>query len=177
MIKKNYAPGIHGPKRKPRQSEYCLQLREKQKTKRLYNVLEKQFKLTFDKGRKQKGDVGENLLRLLETRFDNTVYRLGFADSRNQARQFINHGHFTINGKKVDIPSYQVRTGDIIAIKKSSKDNKIFKNLSNKLKKAEIKGWLNLDIAEFSGKVLHAPKKDDLETKINTPMIVEFYSK
>jgi len=177
MVKKNYPPGVHGPKGRGRQSDYSLQLREKQKAKRLYNLLEKQFKITFNKANKQKGDTGENLLKILETRLDNVVYRLGFADSRSQARQLVSHGHFTVNDKKVNIPSYQVKTGDIIKIKQSSKKNKIFNNLDKKLKKVEIPSWLDFNSKELSGKVLHQPSKDDLEMKINTQMIVEFYSR
>lgn len=176
MIKKNYPPGASGQKRRSRQSDYSLQLREKQKTKKLYNILEKQFKITFDKAKKEKGDAGENLLKLLETRFDNIIYRLGFADSRSQARQLVGHGHFIINDKKVNIPSFQVKIGSIIKIKQSSKTNKIFNNIEEKLKKAEVPGWLNLDRKELSGKILHKPIRENAE-KINTQMIVEFYSR
>lgn len=177
IIKKNYPPGIHGPKGRGRQSDYSIQLREKQKAKRIYNLLENQFKITFEKANKQKGDAGENLLKMLETRLDNVVYRLGFAISRNQARELVNHGHFTINGKKVDIPSCQVKIGDIIAIKPSSKKNKFFNNLAERLKKVEVPSWINLDSSELSGKILHQPSKNDIEMKINTQMIVEFYSR
>ncbi|MDP3043713.1 MAG: 30S ribosomal protein S4 [bacterium] len=177
MVKKNYPPGAHRVKGKPRRTEYSLQLNEKQKAKKIYNLLEKQFKLTFDKAKKQKGDAGENLLKLLEKRLDNVVYRLGFASSRSQARHLVSYGHFTVNGKKVNIPSYQVKTGDIIKIKESSKKKKIFSVLSEKLKKMEIQGWLNLDREELTAKVLHDPAKENFEMNINTPMIVEFYSR
>jgi len=176
MVKKNYPPGVHGLKGRGRQSDYSLQLREKQKAKKLYNLLEKQFKITFDKASKQKGDAGENLLKILEMRLDNTVYRLNFATSRSQARELVNHGHFTVNDKKVNIPSYQIKTGDIIKIKPSSKKNKLFSDLSERLKKADVPGWLNLDEKELSAKILHKPNKDDME-KINMQMIVEFYSR
>ncbi len=177
MIKRNYPPGIHGPKGRGRQSGYCLQLREKQKAKRMYNILEKQFRLTFDKAYKQPGDVGENLLKILETRFDNVIYRLGFASSRAQARELVNHRHFNINDVNVDIPSYQVKTGDIIKLKKTSENKKIFKNIKDKLKKTSVPGWLNLNIDDLSAKTLHLPGKNDVESKINTQVIVEFYSK
>ena len=177
MVKKNYPPGIHGAKRRSRQSDYSLQLREKQKAKKLYNLLEKQFKITFNKASQQKGDAGENLLKMLETRLDNIIYRLGFAFSRGQARQLVNHGHFTVNDKKVNIPSYQVKSGDVIKIRLPSQKNKAFNNLSEKLKKVEAPGWLNLNQKELTGKVLHQPSKDDVEMKINTQMIVEFYSR
>jgi small subunit ribosomal protein S4 len=177
MVKRNYPPGVHGPKGRGRQSGYCLQLREKQKAKRIYNLMEKQFRLTFDKAYKQPGDAGENLLKMLETRFDNVIYRLGFAASRAQAREIVNHRHFIINDKTVNIPSYQVKTGDIIKLKKTSANKKIFKNFKDKLKKVSVPGWLNLNIDELSAKVLHAPNKDEVESKINTQIIVEFYSK
>ena len=180
MVKKNYPPGAHGAhggSRRPRQSDYSIQLREKQKVKKIYNVLEKQFRITFEKAKKQKGDAGENLLKMLETRLDNTVYLLGFADSRGHARQLINHGHFTVSGKKINIPSYQVEPGDIIKIKKNSVKVKAFSNLGEKFKKQEAPGWLNIDIKDLAGKVLHQPKKGDLNMKINTQMIVEFYSR
>ena len=177
MVKKNYPPGIHGAKGRGRQSDYSLQLREKQKAKKIYNLLEKQFKITFDKASQQKGDAGENLLKMLETRLDNVIYRLAFAFSRSQARHLVNHGHFTVNDKKVNIPSYQVKSGDVIKIRPSSQKNKAFNSLSEKLKKAEAPGWLNLNPKELTGKVLHQPSKNDVEMKINTPMIVEFYSR
>ena len=176
MVKKNYPPGIHGPKRRGRQSDYSLQLREKQKTKRFYNLLEKQFKITFEKASKQKGDAGENLLKMLETRLDNVIYRAGFAVSRNYARQLVSHGHFIVNDKKVNIPSYQVKAGDIVKIKPSSKKNKVFSNIEERLKKIEAPGWLNIGAKEPICKVLHQPAKEDME-KINTQMIVEFYSR
>jgi len=179
MVKKNYAPGIHGAKSRgrSRRSEYCLQLREKQKAKRIYNILEKQFKIIFNKVKKQKGNTGENLLKILETRLDNVIYRLGFAISRNKARQLVNHGHFTINNRKVNIPSYQVKIGDVVGFKKASLKSKIFSNIKENLKKAEVPGWLNLDIENLTAKILHQPGKDDVEMKINPQMIVEFYSR
>lgn len=177
IVKRNYPPGIHGSKGRPRQSEYSNQLREKQKAKKIYNLLEKQFKLTFDKAQTQKGDTGENFLKMLERRLDNVIYRLGIAPSRSAARQLVGHGHFTVNDKKVNIPSYIVKTGDIIKIKKSSLRNKDFMGISEKLQKVEAPGWLNLDAKELTAKVLHEPGKNDLEMKINTPMIVEFYSR
>lgn len=177
IMKKNYPPGIHGPKGRARQSGYNMQLREKQKAKRIYNLLEKQFQLSFDRAIKQKGDAGENLLKILETRLDNVIYRLGLAVSRSQARTLVSHGHFKINDKKVNIPSYNVKTGDIIKIKDSSRTGKQFLNLADRLKKVEIPGWLNFDIKDFSAKVLHQPAKENFELKVNTQMIVEFYSR
>jgi len=178
IVKKNYPPGMHGPKgRASRQSGYNMQLREKQKAKRIYNLLEKQFKLSFERAIKQKGDAGENLLKILETRLDNVIYRLGFAQSRSQARTLVSHGHFKVNDQKVVIPSFNVQTGDIIKIKESSRTGKQFTNLAEKLKKVEAPGWLNLEIKDFSAKVLHQPAKENFEMKINAQTIVEFYSK
>jgi len=139
--------------------------------------LEKQFKLTFEKAQKQTGKAGDNLLKLLETRLDNTVFRLGLASSRPQARQLVNHGHAYINGKKVSIPSYQVNVGEIITIKPGSKGSKMFTNIEDKIKKAQIPGWLNFDVKEMTAKVLHKPGIEDIRTDINTQVIVEYYSK
>lgn len=180
MVKKSYIPGFHGPKsrRMMRKSDYGVQLNEKQKARKQYGLLEKQFKLTFDKASKKSGDTGENLLKLLEQRLDNVIFRLGFASSRSEARQLINHGHFEINNKKVNIPSYQVKAGDEIEIRKKSKtQGKKFKNLAEMIKKVEVPGWLNLDKKELSAKVLHEPRGKDIVFNINTQMIVEFYSK
>src|SRR3989338_1546632 len=177
IVKRNYPPGLHGPKGRARQSGYNMQLREKQKAKRIYNLMEKQFALSFERAIKQKGEAGENLMRILETRLDNVIYRLGFATSRAEARVLINHGHFRVNDVKVNIPSFNVKTGDIIKVRQSSRKNKHFANLSEKLKKLEIPGWLNLDVKDLSAKVLHQPAKENFESKINSQMIVEFYSK
>lgn len=176
MVKRNYAPGFHGPKGRKRLSDYGLQLQEKQKAKKYYGILEKQFRLTFAKASKKQGDAGKNFLRLLEMRLDNVIFRLGFATSRSQARQLVSHGHFTVNGRKVSIPSFVVKVGQIIKIKKSNQNNRYFKNLGEKLKKAERPSWLNLD-AELSAKVLHEPKDTDLPQNINVQMIIEYYSK
>ncbi|OGF24078.1 30S ribosomal protein S4 [Candidatus Falkowbacteria bacterium RIFCSPLOWO2_12_FULL_45_13] len=178
IVKKNYPPGVHGPKgRATRQSGYNLQLREKQKAKRIYNLQEKQFKLSFNRAIKQKGDAGENLLKILETRLDNVIYRLGLAASRAQARSLVAHGHFKVNDKKVDIPSYNVATGDIIKIKPASQRNRQFASLAEKLKTMEIPSWLNFEIKGYSAKVLHLPSRENFELKINAPVIVEFYSR
>lgn len=163
-------------KRPKKQSTYGLQLQEKQKAKKIYGLREKQFNLTFLKGKK-KGDAGESLLQLLEMRLDNVVYRFGLAITRAQARQMVNHALFEVNGQKVDIPSYQVKPNDVIAVRKTKKQKKIFSNLDEKLKKAIVPGWLNFDAKELSGKVLHEPKKEDLDQSINSQMIVEFYSR
>lgn len=178
MVKRNYPPGFHGPTRGRRKlSDYGTQLMEKQKAKKYYNVMEKQFRLTFEKASKKSGDSGKNFLRLLETRLDNVVYRLGLATSRTQARQLVNHGHFDVNGVKTDIASYIVKPGQEISVRARSRKNPYFKQLSEKLKKAELPGWLNLQAAELKAKVLHEPTDNDLPTNINVQMIIEYYSK
>lgn len=162
---------------KRKTSEYGMQLAEKQKAKKEYGLLEKQFRLTFEKAKKLSGKAGENLLSLLETRFDNTIYRLGFVGSRSQARQMVNHGHFMINGKKVNIPSFQVKPGEIITVRPSSRKSKMFANVEEKAKKAHIPGWINFDAKEMTAKVLHKPSQNDIKSDINTQVIVEYYSK
>jgi len=179
MVKRNYPPGFHGQKGKKRQSDYGMQLAEKQKAKKQYNLLEKQFKLIFLRAKRKPGDASENFLRSLELRLDNTVYRLGFASSRTQARQLVSHGHIEVNGRKVNIPSYEVKEGDIIKIRERSKKYKFFKELLEKLvrQKDNVPGWLNLDIKELAGKVLHEPKAGDIKANVNAQIIVEYYSK
>jgi len=177
MVKRNYAPGFHGPKGRKRLSDYGLQLQEKQKAKKYYGLLEKQFRLTYAKASKKQGDAGKNFLRLLEMRLDNVIFRLGWAASRAQARQLVNHGHFTINGRKASIPSIMVKDGQTLKIKKSSLSNRFFRNLGDKLKKAEKPSWLNFDATDISAKVLHEPKDTDLPQNINVKMIIEYYSK
>lgn len=179
MVKRNYPPGIHGPKGKKRATDYGLQLTEKQKAKRLYGLNEGQFKLTFNKVQTKGGDVGNNFLRSLEMRLDNVVYRAGFASSRSQARQIVNHGHLTVDDKKVDIPSFQVKIGQVIKVKKSCQKNKYFRDLPEKLKTLapEQKSWLASDTKDLSVKVLHEPRQQDLPSNIKTYMIIEFYSK
>lgn len=177
LVRREYAPGMHGASRRaPRQSDYSLQLREKQKAKAIYGLREKQFHLTFLKAEK-KGNPGDGLLSLLETRLDNVVFRLGLASSRPAARQMVNHGHLLVDGQKVNIPSYQVKAGQEITIRKSSRVKKTFNNLEEKIKKANVPGWLNFDSKETKAKVLHQPTKDDLDKSVNSQMIVEFYSR
>lgn len=179
MIRKNYPPGQQGATgKKGKQSAYGLQLQEKQKAKKQYNLLERQFKLTFEDARKTEGDTGENLLRLLEMRLDNVAHKAGFANSKSQSRQFVNHGHFTINGKKNNIPSTRLKQGDIIEVKARSKKSKIFSQLPQKLSKHVAPGWLNLEPAKLSVKVLHEIKEEDIKNiPINAQIIVEYYSR
>lgn len=178
IVKRNYPPGIHGAKlaRRSKQSEYGMQLAEKQKARKQYGLLEKQFRLTFDRATSKEGRTGVNFLKLLEKRLDNVVFRLGLASSRNKARQIVNHGHITVNGRKVNIPSYEVREGDVVEVKKSSQRNKVFKDIKERLKNHQTPGWLNLDKEDLKGKVLHDPTEEDLPGDINTQVIIEFYS-
>jgi len=178
MVKRNYPPGFHGPTRGRRKiSDYGTQLMEKQKAKKYYNMMEKQFRLTFEKASNKSGDAGKNFLRLLEMRLDNVVFRLGMASSRNQARQLVNHGHFALNGVKTDIPSCIVKPGQEISVRASSKKNPYFKQVADNLKKAELPAWLNLQKGEMSAKVLHEPADTDLPNNLNVQMIIEYYSK
>ena len=165
------------PKRRAKLSEYGLQLREKQKVKRVYGVLEKQFRHYFDMAEKQKGITGENLLTLLETRFDNVVYRLGLAQSRKEARQLILHEHFTVNGKKVNVPSYLIKNGDEIAVKATSKKSPKFKEIVEATESRAVAPWLSADLENLSGKVVGQPTRDDIDIEIAEHLIVELYSK
>jgi len=177
IIKRNYAPGFHGPKGHKRLSDYGLQLAEKQKAKKFYGLFEKQFRLTFEKAAKKKGDASKNFLRLLEMRLDNVVYRLGWAPSRALARQLVTHGHFLLNNRKNNVPSATVKLGQAITVKKTSANNRYFKNLTEKIKKANRPSWLNLEASDLSAKVLHEPHDADLPQNLNVQMIIEYYSK
>jgi small subunit ribosomal protein S4 len=172
--RRNYPPGDHGRGRM-KQSEYRLQLREKQKARRFYGVLEKQFRTYYDKATRQPGVTGENLLRLLETRLDNVLVRLGFASSRRQARQLVNHGHWTVNGRRVDIPSYQVRTGDIIAFKTGAGSEGVIRD-STELTSV-VPGWLEADHDSLTARVLRLPEREEIITPVQEQLIVELYSK
>lgn len=171
-----YPPGQAG-KRRPRDSEYRVQLREKQRAKRLYGVLEKQFRGYYELANRQKGITGENLLRLLETRLDNVVYRLGFAKSRDEARQVVRHGHIAVNGRRVNIPSYRVRSGDTVAIAEKSKDLLVIKTALISSEKIEVPGWLEVDIEKLSGKVLSMPERGQIDAPVREQLIIELYSK
>ncbi|MEA3449564.1 MAG: 30S ribosomal protein S4 [Patescibacteria group bacterium] len=177
IVKRNYAPGFHGPRQRVRISDYGKQLKEKQKARYQYNMMEKQFRLTFERAKNKPGDTGEIFIQMLESRFDNTIYRIGFASSRAQARQLINHGHFTINDQRMSIPSYKVKVGDIIKIKNNKKEAKYFKNISEILKNKEVPGWINFDIKELKAKILHAPLMDQVNPSFNIQLIIEYYSK
>lgn len=179
MQKRAYMPGAHGsPKaRPPRLSVYGTQLREKQKAKRIYGILEKQFRTYFDKATRMQGNTAENLPRMLETRLDNVVYRLGLAKTRPQARQLVSHALFTVNGKKVNIPSYTVRVNDVIAIRGNKLEKGVFSDLDDRLKHHTVPGWLHMDLGTKAGKVVSLPQGDDLKEVYDPKLIVEFYSR
>ena len=158
-------------------SEYGTQLKEKQKAKFIYGVLEKQFRGYYDKAKKMQGVTGENLLGLLERRLDNVVYRLGLANTRRQARQLVRHGHFTVNGKRVDIPSALVNAGDVIAVAEKSQSNAFFKELKEASNALSAPAWLESDQANLSGKVVRFPARDEIDVPVNEQAIVELYSK
>jgi small subunit ribosomal protein S4 len=172
--RRTYPPGEHGRGR-VKQSEYLLQLREKQKTRRFYQVLEKQFHHYYVVASGQQGITGENLLRLLEIRLDNVVYRLGFGASRRQARQLVRHAHFLVNGKKVDIPSYQVRPNDVISVKPSSKAVATIRAATDLT--ATVAPWLQADHDNLTGKVLRFPERSEISVPVQEQLIVELYSK
>ncbi|MBU5678100.1 30S ribosomal protein S4 [Alkaliphilus sp. MSJ-5] len=175
ISKRAYAPGQHGNSRK-KLSNYGIQLREKQKAKRFYGVLESQFRKYFEMADKQAGITGENLLRILETRLDNVVYRLGFGASRAEARQLVVHGHFLVNGKKVDIPSYLVSAGDTIVVAEKSKSSNKFKALAENFK-GNVPNWLTADAEKLEGKIVSLPSREDIDLPIAENLIVELYSK
>ena len=174
LERRNYAPGQHGQARK-KQSEYGLQLREKQKAKRFYGVPETQFRNLFEKAAKKQGKTGENLMIFLETRLDNVVFRLGFAASRKEARQLVTHGHFTVNGKKADIPSMEVKAGDVIKVKERSVSSPKFKEI--KEMSITVPSWMTVDVDKLEGKVVAMPRREDIDTPIAEHLIVELYSK
>jgi len=175
--RRQYAPGEHGQARGRKPSEFNIQLREKQKVRRMYGVLEKQFRNYFTLAARQKGMTGENLLCLLERRLDNVVYRLGFGLSRAESRQFLRHGHITINGKRVDIPSYLVNVGEVIAINEKSKNINRIKELSELLGGRNVPSWLSLDANALSGSVIGLPNREDIPVPIDEHLIVEKYSR
>lgn len=176
LQRRAFAPGQHGQNR-IRVSEYGVQLREKQKMKVNYGIPERQFRNYFRKALRQPGVTGENLLKLLEMRLDNLVYRLGFAESRAQARQLVSHGFFTVNGKKVDIPSFSTKVGDPIQIRENKQKTKFIESLKEKLKAVKPQAWLELDGSVLLGKAIAAPTSELVDNAINTQLIVEHYSR
>ena len=175
VTRRAYAPGQHGQGRK-KVSEYGTQLREKQKLRRMYGMMESQFSKYFVIADKQKGITGENLLSLLEYRFDNVIYRLGFATSRPQARQLVRHGHFSVNGKTVTIPSYIVSSGDEISVRQKSREMNLFKDIASAGVHVTPE-WLQTDLATLTGKVLSVPTREQIDVIVQEHMIVEYYSK
>ena len=174
--RRQYPPGQHGQGR-TKFSSYGEQLREKQKVKRVYGLLEKQFRLTFNRSARKRGVTGDNLIAILESRFDNMVYRLGFAASRNDARQLIRHGHFTVNGTKVNIPSSILKPGDVVQPReKSTKIEKIKESVET-AKQRGVPAWLEIDVEKFEGKVVALPKRDEITMPMNEQLIVELYSR
>ena len=176
ISRRNYAPGQNGQKKK-KLSEYGTQLREKQKTKSFYGVGEKQFRKYFEMASNTKGITGENLLQLLESRLDNVVYRLGFGSSRTQSRMMITHGTFEVNGKKVDIPSYIVKPGDVIAVREIRKDNGFIKQNMETNAARPVPAWLEKDAEKLSGKVIRLAAREDVDLPVEEHLIVELYSK
>jgi len=175
--RRSYAPGQHGQRRGGKVSDYGIQLREKQKVKRIYGIFENQFRRYYHKAERQKGITGTNLLILLERRLDNTVYRMGFASSRDQARQLVRHNHFAVNGSKVNIPSYQVKNGDVIEVKGKSQKIPIIQEAMETVVRREIPPWLEVDIEKFRGVVKAFPSREELTMPVNEQLIVELYSK
>jgi len=172
-----FGPGQHGQSRFKKQSDYAVQLREKQKVKSMYGMLEKQFRLYFEKADKQKGVTGENLLVLLERRLDNTIFRAGFASSRNQARQLVRHNHITVNGKKVNIPSFQVAVDDVVALKEKSRANAVINENLEAVVRRGVPSWLELDKDNYKVTMKALPNREELTMPIQERLIVELYSK
>ena len=176
VSRRNYAPGQHGQK-KAKLSEYGTQLREKQKTKSFYGVGERQFRKYFEMASNKKGITGDNLLQILESRLDNVVYRLGYGSSRAQARQLVNHGHFDVNAKKVDIVSYLVKPGDVITVRENKKDTAIIKENVEANAARPVPAWLEKDVENLSGKVIRLAAREDIDLAVEEHLIVELYSK
>ena len=174
--RRNVPPGDHGQRRR-KLSEYANQLKEKQKARHIYGVLEQQFRKHFGEAERRQGATGANLLRVLESRLDNVVYRLGFADSRKQARQLVRHGHFSLNGRRTDIPSALVKAGDVVAVLPKSRETEYFKIVREGLARKGVPNWLELDVAAMSGRVASLPGRDEVEVPVNEQLVVEFYSR
>lgn len=177
--RRSYPPGAHGRQGQFRRkdSDYGMQLREKQKARRLYGVFERQFRRYFREAQRQKGLTGINLLILLESRLDNVIYRLGLASSRPQARQLVSHGHFEVNGQKTNISSFLVNEGDIISVRESSKKLDYFKQVAKDVDEGRVPNWLSLNAKELSGRVVSAPTREHIDVTLNEQLIVEFYSR
>jgi small subunit ribosomal protein S4 len=175
--RRGYAPGEHGQRPRRKQSDFALQLREKQKARRIYGVLERQFRKYFAEAERQPGVTGENLLRLLERRLDNVVFRLGFAPSRSAARQLVRHGHFTVNGRKVTIPSYTLARGENVQVAEKSRSLHVFKEAKERRRDDQLCEWLTRDIEKLTGHIVEMPGRDAIPVVVNEQLIVELYSK
>lgn len=175
--RRNYPPGQHGQSGTTKVKEYGVQLREKQKMRRIYGVRERQFRIYLQEAMRRRGVTGETLLQLAETRLDNAVYRLGFAASRSQARELVSHGHFMVNGRKVNTASYQVRPGDVIEVKDSSKNLQPIMAALESTAGSRVPSWLVMDPEKRTGKVDHVPARDEIDTQVDETLIVEFYSR
>ncbi len=175
--RRNQPPGQHGQRRRGKVSDYGMQLREKQKARRTYGILERQFRRHFEMAEGRPGVTGENLLQILETRLDNIVYRLGIADSRPQARQIVMHGHVLVNGVKTDIPSYSCKPGDMVAVRPEHHNNEYFKTVAIGIGRKDIPSWLSLDPAALAGRLVTLPARADLDVNLNEQLIVEYYSR
>ena len=175
---KNFPPGQHGQRRTRRPSEFGLQLREKQKVRRFYGVMESQFHKHFVEAERRGGVTGDNLLQILESRLDNVVYRMGFADSRRQARQLVRHGHFLVNGRKTNIPSFLVKPGDVVAVRPQSRSRTYFTDFGEVLGSRRAPDWMSVDTGALSGKILNLPSRDQIEVPtFNEALVVEHYSR
>ena len=177
LTKRPYAPGVHGPTSRTRQTDYGAQLREKQRAKLVFGIMEKQFRNYFDKASNMKGDSGVNLVTLLERRLDSVLFRAGFAKTRASARQIVGHKHVTVNGKLVNIPSYQVKVGDIVSIRDQKRGKGIWKLFSDTTKSVTTPSWISTNLAELSSKITSMPVGDDLKQVFDPKRIVEFYSR
>ena len=177
MERRAYAPGEHGKSRRVKETNYGQQLREKQKARRIYGVLERQFRHMFSKATESKGVTGEVLLQMLERRLDNIVYRFGFALSHHQARQLVRHGHFTVNGRKVDIPSFQVKASDVVAVRERSRKLPVIMTSLEQRKGSWVPEWLQLTTESMSGRMLNIPTRSSIQVPVNEQLIVELYSK
>lgn len=177
LEKRPYGPGVHGPTSRNRQTDYGKQLREKQRAKLVFGVAERQFRNYFEKATKIKGDTAETLIRLLELRLDNAVFRAGFAKTRAAARQMVSHAHIDVNGRKVTIPSYQVRPGDVITIRDTKREKKLWKAFSEQSNKVEPPSWIAVDLKNLSAKVTSVPGGEELKQVFEPQLIIEFYSR
>jgi len=179
LERRPYAPGMHGRqwryRRKP--SKYGLQLREKQKARRIYGILERQFRRYFREAERRKGIAGSNLLQILESRLDNVIYRLGFAQSRAQARQLVRHGHFDVNGRRTDIPSFLVKPGDEITVRERSRKLTYFKDLMKGMEHVTVPDWMSFDVRTMTGRILRLPSREEIDVPLNEQLIVEYYSR